>query len=144
MAQVYDNTVRDTLQQGERYRWTQSLQDLIDDDEFPNLGGLNAFALIVAPDRSTAFRFPAQTLNNNDTEVTFTMGGSFSENWEIGSQYLLQILFSDGTDDGKVISRTVNIKIKEGFARVPTTGLGTGSLSPQDFSSRDFNTGMEA
>ena len=132
------------LQQGERFRWIQSLQDIIDNNEFPNgLATVVAYARIVDPNRVLAHRFEAQPLNANDTDVTFIMGGSVSENWTVGAYYPMQIMFSDGTDTGKVITRTINIRVKEGFVRLPTTGLGTGSYDEGAYSPQ-YNTGTGA
>ena len=124
-------TVETSVKTGERFKWVQSLIKPVDvAGEYPRgLLGITATATAWSEKRVFLHRFtPIQVLTVGQETVEFSCGADVTIDWIVGELVYMDILFSDGVDLGKILTPTINIRVKEGFTRSATTGLGTGSF----------------
>ncbi|MCH9662857.1 MAG: hypothetical protein K0U66_04240 [Gammaproteobacteria bacterium] len=118
----------DEVKTGSRFEFTQSLAGVAEYWDH-GLLGVTAVAVIKDARREQLHRFPMQAVLTSQTEITFVCGGSVTESWVVGEQAVMDILFSNGEDTGRVLTPTIVIDIKEGLTR-PTTGVaGQGEFS---------------
>ncbi len=127
---------------GGAFEWVQSLTDPIDVAARYQMGliGLTAVADIIDARGVYLHRFPMQNIMIGQKDVKFVCSGDITQDWIVGEYVRMDILFSNGTSNGLVLTQTVNILVLLGITKPPIIDPLTGSMGAS-FSNQDFNTG---
>ncbi|MCH9662301.1 MAG: hypothetical protein K0U66_01405 [Gammaproteobacteria bacterium] len=126
-------TIRAEVKTGSRFKWTQSLTKPINiaDEYAPHgLMGLTAIARIIDARDQELFTFPMQMLLAEQTELVFVCGADETQKtkWVVGEKAQMDILFSNGVSEGRILTPTIVIDIIQGITRPQSTEPVEGSF----------------
>ena len=129
------------IKTGSRLTISVSLEGLADLFGNINLNEIVAYPVVYDSNDVEVHRPTANVLTNNQTELVIIITGEETANWNVNTQYHLDVLFYEATSQQRELSDTYYIDVSRGYARPPTTGIGTGSYDGTEYSSQEYNTG---